>query len=361
LANAHLYRDEGSSGASRNRPGLDRWRDHAAFAAFARVLITSPDRLARREVHQVVLLDEWARGSGEGECVERPMSQDPHDPLLLQMRGAVAESERTRMAARLRRGRQAKLRSGPLLPWTVPAYGYGLDPPRPRDPRGVRVDPVQAAIVAPMFAWDTDPQTPATLAWVATQLTETHIPTPRGGPRGSRSSIRAMRRDAADIGPTDRGRTWTIRAPRRPSPRPPVGPGDSQQPAPTDRWMAMAVPAMISRDTFEAAHRRWDHHQRSARRHPTHHQDWLRALVSCGPCHVACPGRTDHHGYGDSVCRGRSARLRAAPAERYTAPYRPAAALDQWLWEDLYQLVTTPTLIAHELQRAQAGAWLPQA
>jgi len=245
---------------------------------------------------------------------------------------------------------------GPFQP-----TGTVLDPTRPRDPRGVRVDPVKAAIVAQMFAWSTDPQTPATLAWMATQLTEAHLPTPRGGPCWSRSSLRAILRDSASIGTTSSGRTCTIRAQRRKSPRQPVGPGFSPPPAPTDRWMAMAVPAMISRDTCEAAHRRWDHHQRSARRHNTNHQSVRRALVSCGPCHLACTGRTDHHGYSDSVGRGRRDRCRAAPAQRGTAPYSPADALDQWVWEDLDQLVTKPTLISQERQRAQAGEWLPQA
>ena len=36
------------------------------------------------------------------------MSADPHDQLLLQIRGAVAEYERTLIAERMRRGRQAK-------------------------------------------------------------------------------------------------------------------------------------------------------------------------------------------------------------------------------------------------------------
>ena len=39
--------------------------------------------------------------------LERPMSEDPHDQLLLQIRGAVAESERTWIADRMRRGRPA--------------------------------------------------------------------------------------------------------------------------------------------------------------------------------------------------------------------------------------------------------------
>lgn len=69
----------------------------------------------------------------------------------------MAEYERTFIAARMRRGRQAKLRRAQLLPWTRAPYGSLLDPDRPRDASRVQLDPVQAAVVAQMFAWDTDP------------------------------------------------------------------------------------------------------------------------------------------------------------------------------------------------------------
>jgi DNA invertase Pin-like site-specific DNA recombinase len=45
---------------------------------------------------------------------------------VTQIRGAVAEYERTLIADRMRRGRLAKLRSGQLLPWTRAPYGYRL-------------------------------------------------------------------------------------------------------------------------------------------------------------------------------------------------------------------------------------------
>jgi site-specific DNA recombinase len=50
-----IFRDDGYSGASLKRPGLDRLRDQAARAAFDLVLITVPDRLARKYVHQMLL------------------------------------------------------------------------------------------------------------------------------------------------------------------------------------------------------------------------------------------------------------------------------------------------------------------
>lgn len=120
LADNHIFRDDGYSGASLNRPGLDQLRDQVRRACFERVLITSPDRLARRFVHQILLIEEWERAGCQVEFLDRPMSQDPHDQLLLQIRGAVAEYERVLIAERMRRGRQLKLRSelccpGPCL------------------------------------------------------------------------------------------------------------------------------------------------------------------------------------------------------------------------------------------------------
>jgi site-specific DNA recombinase len=92
------------------------------------VLVTAPDRLARNYVHQMVLLEEWARAGCATEFLDRPMSDDPHDHLLLQIRGAVAEYERTLIAERMRRGRLAKLRAGTLLPWTLCALRLPSEP-----------------------------------------------------------------------------------------------------------------------------------------------------------------------------------------------------------------------------------------
>jgi site-specific DNA recombinase len=54
----HVYLDDGYSGASLNRPGLDALRDRTAWAEFDVVLLTAPVRLARNYVHQVLLLEE---------------------------------------------------------------------------------------------------------------------------------------------------------------------------------------------------------------------------------------------------------------------------------------------------------------
>jgi site-specific DNA recombinase len=89
-----VFRDDGYSGASLKRPGLDRLREQATQAHFDQVLITTPDRLARKYIYQMLLIEELEKSGCQVEFLERPMSQDPHDQLVLQIRGAVAEYER---------------------------------------------------------------------------------------------------------------------------------------------------------------------------------------------------------------------------------------------------------------------------
>src|ERR671917_665213 len=85
LQERHIFRDDGYSGASLRRPGLDRLREAVAAGEGTRVLLTSPDRLARNYVHQVLLLEELARGGCTVDFLDQPAAHDdPHDQLLLQ-------------------------------------------------------------------------------------------------------------------------------------------------------------------------------------------------------------------------------------------------------------------------------------
>jgi site-specific DNA recombinase len=198
LQAAHVFRDDGFSGAALARPGLDRLRDAAKAGEVDRVLVTAPDRLARNYVHQMVLLEEFAHLGCAVEFVDRPMSNDPHDQLLLQIRGAVAEYERTLIAERMRRGRLAKLRAGLLLPWTYAPYGYRMSPDRPRDPSGVVTDAAEAAIVAEIFAQYREPG--VSLTQLAVRLTQRGVPTPSGKTRWSNPTVRGILRNPTYTG-----------------------------------------------------------------------------------------------------------------------------------------------------------------
>jgi site-specific DNA recombinase len=63
-----IFRDDGYSGATLNRPGLDRLRDRVKEGTIDRVLMASPDRLARHDVQQMVLLEAFAQAGCGVEC-----------------------------------------------------------------------------------------------------------------------------------------------------------------------------------------------------------------------------------------------------------------------------------------------------
>jgi site-specific DNA recombinase len=83
LTEHHIFRDDGYSGSSLNRPGLDQLRDRIKRACLERVLISSPDRLARSLVHQMFLMEEFARAGCEVQFLDRPMSHDPHRSIVI--------------------------------------------------------------------------------------------------------------------------------------------------------------------------------------------------------------------------------------------------------------------------------------
>src|SRR3954453_11961426 len=176
LASEKVFRDDGYSGATLNRPGLDRLRDAARAGEVGRLLVTDPDHLARNYFQLMVLLGELGHAGCEVAFLDRPMGREPQDQLLLQIRGAVAEYERTLIAERMRRGRQAKLRAGCLLRWTRPPYGYRLDPHRPPHPAGRTGEAAKAAVVRELFAGSVGD--PASLFGLAKHLHTLGIPSP---------------------------------------------------------------------------------------------------------------------------------------------------------------------------------------
>ena len=357
LDDQHVYRDDGYSGARIGRPGLDRLRDHAALAELDLVLVTAPDRLARNYVHQVLLIDELAGRGCQVEFLDRPMSADPHDQLLLQIRGAVAEYERTLIAEQMRRGRQAKLRAGTLLPWTTAPFGYRLDPDRPRLASAVRTEPGEAALVAQLFDWYLEPQ--ATIYRLAARLTGLGVPTPMGGPRWNTASVRGILRNPSYACRALSNRTQVAPARGRKSAMLPAGPGISHAPRPEEDWIAVPVPAIVSEETFAQVQAKLDVNQQGAARN-TRHEYLLRALISCGACQLGCAGRQTAAGYRYYLCRGRTDPMRVAQGQRCTARYIPAGQLDELVWADLCALLTDPAQVTRALARAQGGAWLPQ-
>ncbi len=363
LPDENVFRDDGYSGTTLKRPALDALRDKARPRELEVVVVLSPDRLARNYVHQMVLIEEFEKSGCRVEFVERPMSSEPNDQLLLQIRGAVAEYEKTLLSERMRRGRLAKYKAGLLLPWTHTPYGYRVDPDRPRDPAGVRPDEAKAAVVAEIFA--TYLEEGGSLFGVSRQLESQGIRAPRGGKVWSVATLRGILTNPLYAGRIYAGRVRYQPPKIRRSATHPIGhPHDSAVPLAPEEWIPVAsVPAVVSQEQFDLVREKLSKNKSFAKRNNEAHTYLLRALVSCGRCKLCCIARTQSTKKKKLryyVCSGKQKQAQSGLEEKCPSRHAPADQLDELVWKDLCEVMTHPKSITDALERAHGGHWLPQ-
>jgi site-specific DNA recombinase len=82
-----VFEDDGYSGATLERPGLERVRDLAAEGQIQVVPAYAPDRLSRKYAYQILLIEELARNGVETLFVKAPQGSSAEDQLLVQFQG----------------------------------------------------------------------------------------------------------------------------------------------------------------------------------------------------------------------------------------------------------------------------------
>jgi site-specific DNA recombinase len=80
-----VIEDEGYSGATLVRPGLEKLRDVVAQGQVDAVLV----RLSRKYAYQVLLLEEFTRNNVHTIFIKAPQTATPEDQLLLQFQGMI--------------------------------------------------------------------------------------------------------------------------------------------------------------------------------------------------------------------------------------------------------------------------------
>ena len=107
------YSDEGISGATLEREGLQALLRGAAADEFNAVLVAKMDRIARDLMAQLWIEKELMRCNVELISAAEPFrGQDPANVLFRQIIGAFAQFEKARIAERLRGGRKQKAKTG---------------------------------------------------------------------------------------------------------------------------------------------------------------------------------------------------------------------------------------------------------
>src|SRR6202051_4402307 len=119
-----VFEDDGYSGATLERPGLEGVRDLAAEGQIHVVLAYAPDRLSRKYAYQILLIEELARNGVETLFVKAPQGSSAEDQLLVQFQGMISEYERAQILERSRRGKRHRAQSGEVSVMSGAPYGY---------------------------------------------------------------------------------------------------------------------------------------------------------------------------------------------------------------------------------------------
>jgi site-specific DNA recombinase len=356
---AWIFEDEGYSGATLERPGLEHVRDLAAEGQIQTVLVYSPDRLSRKYAYQVLIVEELARHGVETRFLNAPSGATAEDQLLVQFQGMIAEYERAQILERSRRGKRHRARAGEISVLSGAPYGYRYIRKSDETPASYAVIDAEARVVRQVY--DHYTRTGWSIAAITRWLNEAGMPTRKVGTRWERSTVWAMLRNPAYVGTACFGKTRVATRQRVTRPlrlRSGLATRDSaNHERPRDEWIEIPVPALIDEPTFARAQELLHENKIRARRR-TVTPSLVQGLVSCRRCGYAL-SRTSTRSSARLIhyyrCLGSDAWRHLGGPQCTSRPVRQDL-LDEIVWTEVIRLLEDPTLIQQELDRRLAVA-----
>lgn len=348
--------DNGISGASLERPGLDRLRDKALAGDVTKVYILSPDRLSRKSAHQVLLIEEMKRLGVIFSFVNRKIGDTPEDQMLLQIQGVIAEYEREKILERSRRGKLYAARSGKVNVLGGAPYGYFYQKATEIKDASYMIHPEEAPVVREAFLLYC--QKNFSIGEIAKYFTNKSYLTRTGKTFWERSVIWGMLRNPAYKGLAAFRKTKRVQRNKKTklaldSKNPLRGELSSSRERPKEEWIYITVPVIIDEKIFDFAQQKLKDNIKFSPRNNKKHNYLLSGLLRCKTCGYAiygkpasnskykrlyyrCAGQDGHRWVEGRVCTGHPVRTEA---------------LDDLVWQSIKNLLLTPETIIDEYQR----------
>ena len=349
-----VFEDDGYSGASLTRPGLEAVRDLAAQGQIEALLIHSPDRLSRKYAYQVLLVEELARCGVSIVFLKSPSGDTPEDELLLQFQGMIAEYERAQIAERSRRGKRHKAQQGVVNVLSGAPYGYRYVKKSEGRDAYYEVIESEAEVVRMMF--DAYTVQGLSINAIARQLNQRQIPTRTTTARWERSTVWGMLRNPAYQGKACFGKTelrprQRITRPLRQKNRMPSRESASHE-RPRKDWVKIPVPALVGEETFALAQEQLEHNKQHSPRRTTD-PTLLQGMLVCRQCGYALhrtSTRTTKRKINYYRCIGSDGYRRLKGPVCQNRPIRQDY-LDAFVWTEVIRLLDDPVLIQTEINR----------
>ena len=353
-----VFEDEGYSGATLERPGLERVRDLAAEGQIQVVLAYSPDRLSRKYAYQILLIEEFARYGVETLFVKSPQGNSPEDQLLVQFQGMIAEYERAQILERSRRGKRHRAHTGEVSVMSGAPYGYRYIRKTEEALAAYIINEAEASVVRRVYEMYTVEG--LSIAEITRRLNREGIPPRRAG-RWERSVVWGMLRNPAYRGVACFGKTrlsprTQMRPQRRRGITTPSNTAGHQRPR--EEWIEIPVPALVTEESFARAQELLSHNKIRSRRR-TIAPSVVQGLVGCAKCGYAL-SRTSTQTSARKIhyykCIGSDSWRKLGGPVCDNNRFIRQELLDQIVWAEVVRLLEDPALIQQELDRRLAAA-----
>jgi site-specific DNA recombinase len=116
--------DPGQSGASLERPGMDRVRDLVAAGGVSVVLAQDRDRFAREPAYHYLMRKEFEEHGTKIRALNDRGDDSPEGELTDGVLDQLAKYERAKFTERSKRGKLQKARQGKIIATMKPPYGF---------------------------------------------------------------------------------------------------------------------------------------------------------------------------------------------------------------------------------------------
>jgi site-specific DNA recombinase len=360
VPNEWVFEDEGYSGATLERPGLERVRDLAAEGQIQVVLAYSPDRLSRKYAYQILLMEELARHGVETLFVKAPQGASAEDQLLVQFQGMIAEYERAQILERSRRGKRHRAQAGEVCVMSGAPYGYRYIRKTDEAPAAYTVFEAEARVVRRVYEMYT--MEGLSIGEITRRINAEGIPTRKASARWERSTVWAVLRNSAYRGVACFGktrasaRTRVMRPQRRRGVTTPNMTAGHERPR--EEWIEIPVPALVTEESFARAQELL-HENKIRSRRRTIAPSVVQGLVSCAKCGYAF-SRTSTQTSARKIhyykCIGSDGWRKLGGPVCDNGGFVRQELLDQIVWAEVIRLLEEPALLQQELDRRLVAA-----
>lgn len=280
-----------------------------------------------------------------------------------QIKASIAEYEKAKILERGKRGKRGKAQSGFVLVAARSPYGYQVKSEPHKS--WLEIDEEEARIVRLVFEWFTRGETPGkrmSINAISKRLTNLHIPT-----RGDHQRHIAKKRDVGvwsgtmirhilsnetytgvwHFGKTRMENDGKGAAHKAKSKR-----GLGKQVARSrDEWIAVSVPAIIDRKTWDAAQVRLRDNKRDLNGRPNKYEYLMSRRLRCAKCGYGVRGQYVRGKYHYYLCNGGRQYPKLCDMPSFRGDW-----VDEVVWQWVKELMQHPDRLAEGLRNEQAAA-----